>query len=78
VGRCRRRQHQRHRGIDAVGSPQPTFAQIRGEITDRTITSAFRAGWQGDYPSMLAFLEPIFVTGAGANDVDYSEQIVES
>lgn len=59
-------------GIDAVGAPQPTFAQIRTAITDRTINTAFRSGWQGDYPSMLNFLEPIFVTGAGSNDVDYS------
>lgn len=59
-------------GIDAIGAPQPTFAQIRTEITNRTINTAFRAGWQGDYPSMLEFLEPILVTGAGSNDVDYS------
>lgn len=59
-------------GIDAIGAPQPTFAQIRTAITDRTINTAFRTGWQGDYPSMLEFLEPIFVTGAGSNDVDYS------
>jgi oligopeptide transport system substrate-binding protein len=58
--------------IDAVGSPQPTFAGFRTQITDRTITTAFRAGWQGDYPSMLEFLQPLFVTGAGANDVGYS------
>lgn len=61
-------------GIDAVGAPQPTFAQLRTQITDRTINSAFRAGWQGDYPSMLEFLEPLFVTGAGSNDVDYSNR----
>jgi oligopeptide transport system substrate-binding protein len=61
-------------GIDAVGSPQPTFAQIRAQITDRSIPTAFRAGWKGDYPSMLAFLEPVFLTGAAANDVDYSDR----
>ncbi|HEX5144582.1 MAG TPA: ABC transporter substrate-binding protein [Mycobacterium sp.] len=61
-------------GIDAVGAPQPTFAALRTSITARTIDSAFRAGWQGDYPSMLEFLEPIFVTGAGSNDVEYSNR----
>lgn len=61
-------------GVDAVGAPMPTFAQLRTEITNRTIDSAFRAGWQGDYPSMLEFLEPLFVTGAGSNDVDYSKR----
>ena len=61
-------------GIDAVGAPQPTFASMRTQITDRSIDTAFRAGWQGDYPSMLEFLEPLFVTGAGSNDVDYSNR----
>ena len=61
-------------GIDAVGAPQPTFAQFRTQITNRTIGTAFRAGWQGDYPSMLEFLAPLFVTGAGSNDVGYSNR----
>jgi oligopeptide transport system substrate-binding protein len=59
-------------GIDAVGAPQPTFAGFRTRITDRTIATAFRAGWQGDYPSMLEFLGPLFGSGASANDVGYS------
>ncbi|HEY6857928.1 MAG TPA: ABC transporter substrate-binding protein [Mycobacterium sp.] len=59
-------------GIDAVGAPQPTFAGFRTQITNRTISTAFRAGWQGDFPSMLEFLEPLFATGAGADDVGYA------
>ncbi|MGB8387941.1 peptide ABC transporter substrate-binding protein [Mycobacterium sp.] len=59
-------------GIDAVGAPQPTFAGFRSQITSRTIGTAFRAGWQGDYPSMIEFLAPLFATGAGSNDVGYS------
>ncbi len=59
-------------GIDAAGAPQPTFAGFRTQITTRTITTAFRAGWQGDYPSMIEFLAPLFATGAGSNDVGYS------
>jgi oligopeptide transport system substrate-binding protein len=46
------------------------FAQIRTQITDRTIGTAFRDGWLGDYPSMMEFVEPLFVTGAGFNHVD--------
>lgn len=65
-------------GIDAVGAPQPTFAGFRTQITDRTITTAFRAGWQGDYPSLLEFLQPLFVTGAKANDVGYSNPRFDS
>jgi oligopeptide transport system substrate-binding protein len=59
-------------GIDAVGAPQPTFAGFRTEITNHTISTAFRAAWIGDYPSMIEFLAPLFATGAGSNDVGYS------
>jgi oligopeptide transport system substrate-binding protein len=61
-------------GVDAFGAPQPTFAGFRTQITTRTITSAFRAAWQGDYPSMIEFLAPLFATGAGSNDVGYSNR----
>jgi len=61
-------------GIDAVGAPQPTFAGFRTQITTRAITTAFRAAWQGDYPSMIEFLAPLFATGAGSNDVGYSNR----
>ncbi|KLO25848.1 ABC transporter substrate-binding protein [Mycobacterium haemophilum] len=59
-------------GIDAVGAPRPTFADFRTPIVNRTITTAFRAGWQGDYPSMVEFVAPLFATAAGSNDVGYS------
>ncbi|WP_400999527.1 ABC transporter substrate-binding protein [Agromyces sp. GXQ0307] len=59
-------------GIDASGAPYPTFAEFRTAITDRTIQTGFRTGWQADYPSLSNFLGPIYVTGAGSNDGDYS------
>ncbi|BBZ47003.1 peptide ABC transporter substrate-binding protein [Mycobacterium parmense] len=59
-------------GVEAAGAPQPTFAGFRTQITDHTIATAFRAGWQGDYPSLTEFLAPLFATGAGSNDVGYS------
>ncbi|BDN80101.1 Oligopeptide-binding protein OppA precursor [Mycobacterium marinum] len=61
-------------GIEAMGAPQPTFAGLRTQITNRTIDTAFRAGWQGDFPSMIEFLAPLYGTGAGSNDVGYSNQ----
>ncbi|SON60126.1 Oligopeptide-binding protein OppA [Mycobacterium simulans] len=61
-------------GIDASGAPQPTFASLRTQITNRTIDTAFRSGWQGDYPSMIEFLAPLYSTGAGSNDVGYSSR----
>lgn len=59
-------------GIDASGAPQPTFGGIRTEITNRTIQTAFRSGWQADYPGLYNFLGPLYATGAGSNDGDYS------
>jgi oligopeptide transport system substrate-binding protein len=59
-------------GIDASGDPYPTFAEVRTAITDRSIKTAFRTGWQADYPGLFNFLGPIYGTGAGSNDGDYS------
>lgn len=59
-------------GIDAAGKPFATFAEARSEITNRTIQTAFRTGWQADYPGLFNFLGPLYATGAGSNDGDYS------
>jgi oligopeptide transport system substrate-binding protein len=59
-------------GIEAAGHPYPTFAEARTEITNRTIQTAFRTGWQADYPGLYNFLGPIYATNAGSNDGDYS------
>lgn len=59
-------------GIEAEGNPYPDFKSLREEVTNRTITTAFRTGWQADYPGMYNFLAPLYQTGAGSNDGDYS------
>lgn len=59
-------------GIDSSGAPYPTFAQFRTVITNRTIKTAFRTGWQADYPALFNFLGPLYATKAGSNDGDYS------
>jgi oligopeptide transport system substrate-binding protein len=61
-------------GIDSSGKVYPTFDELRKDVTDRTIKTAFRTGWQADYPSMLNYLGPIYATGAGSNDGDYSNK----
>jgi oligopeptide transport system substrate-binding protein len=60
-------------GIQAEGAPYPTFPQERDAIVHRTVGKPFRLGWQGDYPSMLEYLEPNFVTGSSTNDSEYSD-----
>jgi len=59
-------------GIDASGNPYPTFGEFRTDVTNRTITTAFRTGWQADYPALENFLGPLYYTNAGSNDGDYS------
>ncbi len=59
-------------GIEAVGNAYPDFKSLRDDVTNRTIEGAFRTGWQADYPSLGNFLGPLYGTGAGSNDGDYS------
>ncbi|WP_448262709.1 peptide ABC transporter substrate-binding protein [Microbacterium aurum] len=59
-------------GIDASGAPYVDFASLRSEVTGRTIQTAFRTGWQADYPGLYNFLGPLYATNAGSNDGDYS------
>ncbi len=59
-------------GIDASGAPYPTFKEARSAITDRSIQTAFRTGWQADYPGLYNSLGPLYATNASSNDGDYS------
>jgi oligopeptide transport system substrate-binding protein len=61
-------------GIDAAGAPYPTFKEVRTLITERSIETAFRTGWQADYPGLYNFLGPLYATNAGSNDGDYSSE----
>jgi oligopeptide transport system substrate-binding protein len=65
-------------GIDAEPKVYATFDELRKAVTDRTIKTPFRTGWQADYPSMLNYLGPIYATGAGSNDGDYSNKEFDS
>ncbi|WP_433197857.1 peptide ABC transporter substrate-binding protein [Nocardia sp. CA-107356] len=58
-------------GIDAVGTPYPTFKNIRDLVNQKTIGKSFRYGWQGDYPTMLQFLTSQYFSYSETNNVDY-------
>lgn len=58
-------------GIEAVGRALPTFKNVRDEVNAGTIGTAFRYGWQGDYPSMLQFLTSQYYSYSETNNVDY-------
>lgn len=59
-------------GIEAVGRALPTFKNVRDEVNAGTIGSAFRYGWQGDYPTMLQFLTSQYYSYSETNNVDYA------
>ncbi|RBP97283.1 ABC transporter substrate-binding protein [Bifidobacterium aemilianum] len=63
-------------GINAQGNPLPTFNEFRSNVQGRKFTdSAFRSGWQADYPSPESYLMSNFSSSAadgnGSNDGDY-------
>ncbi len=64
-------------GIEASGAPYVDFATLRSEVNARTIKTAFRSGWQADYPGLYNFLAPLYATGAASNDGDYSNPEVD-
>ncbi|MFD7404822.1 ABC transporter substrate-binding protein [Streptomyces sp. NPDC059866] len=57
-----------------VGNPIGTFADFRGQITDRKMAGPFRAGWQMDYPLIQNFLQPLYYTNASSNDGKWSDE----
>ncbi|AZH83378.1 ABC transporter substrate-binding protein [Plantibacter sp. PA-3-X8] len=59
-------------GIESSGVPVAVFGDFRAGITNRSIETAFRSGWQADYPGLYNFLAPLYATGASSNDGDYS------
>jgi oligopeptide transport system substrate-binding protein len=58
--------------IDCTGKSYPDFKSLRDPISKFTMKTAFRTGWQMDYPGMDNFLTAIYATGAGSNDAKYS------
>lgn len=59
-------------GVNCQAKPVVDFATFRAAINARKMKGMFRTGWQMDYPSIENFLVPIYATGAGSNDGDYS------
>ncbi|MFF3844859.1 ABC transporter substrate-binding protein [Streptomyces sp. NPDC002328] len=57
-----------------VGNPVGTFADYRGQITEKKLNGPFRAGWQMDYPLIQNFLQPLYYTGASSNDGKWSNK----
>ena len=59
-------------GIACTGKPFPVFKDLREQVTAKKMDSAFRTGWQMDYPALDNFLTPLYKTDASSNDGGYS------
>ena len=59
-------------GIACAGKSYPDFKSMRDPITKGTMKTAFRTGWQMDYPALENFLAPIYAKGGGSNDGHYN------
>lgn len=61
-------------GIQAQGEPYATFQEFL-KARQNNIQSAFRSGWQPDYPFVSNYLLPLFhsnaADGKGSNDVNF-------
>ncbi|WP_431789586.1 peptide ABC transporter substrate-binding protein [Kocuria palustris] len=60
--------------IEAQGKSYPTFKELRSEANDGKLTSAFRSGWQGDYPSLYNFLSAQYASDGSSNDSHYENK----
>jgi oligopeptide transport system substrate-binding protein len=61
-----------------VGKPTTNFADLRNQITNKQLTSAFRTAWSMDWPLAVDFLQPLFTTNGAANDSHYSNAHFDS
>ena len=58
--------------------PVPTFGEFRTAINARELSRIFRTGWVADYPSIENFLNPMYRTGGGSNDGEYTNPAVDA
>ncbi|EFL12857.1 ABC transporter substrate-binding protein [Streptomyces sp. C] len=65
-------------GTVCTVNPVGTFADFRDQITERRLHGPFRSGWQGDYPYIQDFLQPLYATGAPANDTAFGDPRFDS
>lgn len=64
-------------GIEATGKAYPLFKGLRDDVTSESVNSAFRSGWQADYPSISNFLEPQYKSDGSSNDGKYANPEVD-
>jgi oligopeptide transport system substrate-binding protein len=54
-------------GIQCTAVPTVDFATFQNKIDANELKGIFRSSWQGDYPAIENFLNPIYAKGADSN-----------
>lgn len=72
MGRRHGEQHPQHARHRRKGQAVRHLCADPHRSHRRTIQSAFRSGWQGDYPQQYGFLAQNYQTGGSSNDGEYS------
>jgi oligopeptide transport system substrate-binding protein len=65
-------------GINVRAVGVPTFAVFRQQINDHKMKGMYRAGWQQDFPDVINWIDPLYVTGGSSNDGQYSNPQVDA
>ncbi|MEV5505862.1 peptide ABC transporter substrate-binding protein [Streptomyces orinoci] len=64
-------------GVECVTDPKATFQESRQLITDKKLSNPFRMAWVMDFPNISNFIAEQYRTGAGANDMGFSDKGVD-
>ncbi|KAB7852319.1 peptide ABC transporter substrate-binding protein [Streptomyces mobaraensis] len=65
-------------GVECVTDAKSTFQESRDLITEKKLSNPFRMAWVMDFPNVANFVTEQFRTGAGANDMGYSNKDVDA
>ncbi len=65
-------------GIDVVGVPYPTLADLKAAITGDGFAASYRVGWRADYPGVVNFIAPLYSAKGAGNDGKYSSARFEA
>lgn len=67
-----------HLDVTCTARPAGSFTELVSQVTDRKPVGLLRLGWSQDYPSMAAYLGPLFTSSGSANLAGYRNPEVDT
>ncbi|HLU46067.1 MAG TPA: ABC transporter substrate-binding protein [Natronosporangium sp.] len=65
-------------GVKCTARPAGQFTELVSEVTDQKPVGLLRMGWSQEYPSMAAYLGPLFTSTGSANLAGYQNPEVDT